>query len=251
MHWRLKRGHRANKEYLALTYPNVGYWAALKDGETAAVGDENAPVFVVEAGEISLPSGRLMCFEPFGYNEDWEGVSIAVPPGRYPVRVTYVDISDEPGEDHFREAYATLILDPQAQEVRRRIITPNAEGQPVAEEMDGEEFDGFPVDAATACFVDAKTMQAIAADEDWYDKVNDEDVPGNWFAAMDDPKHICDGVANVPVPAAGSDASIVLVHTGWGDGIFPVIGGYDGTDRLIRVHMDFLVVMPDEDDSDA
>jgi hypothetical protein len=93
-------------------------------------------------------------------------------------------------------------------------------------------------------------MARHAEHDDWYDIAMDEDATGNWFGPMDDPDHICKGVANVALPYATDGENMVLVHTGWGDGIFPVIGGFDAGGRLIRVHMDFLVVMPDDGDEE-
>jgi hypothetical protein len=34
----------------------------------------------------------------------------------------------------------------------------------------------------------------------------------------------------------------VIIHSGWDDGIYPVIGGYSEDGRLVRVHIDFMVV---------
>jgi len=34
----------------------------------------------------------------------------------------------------------------------------------------------------------------------------------------------------------------VIVHSGWGDGAYPVVGSFDGSDRLVAVHIDFQVV---------
>jgi hypothetical protein len=63
---------------------------------------------------------------------------------------------------------------------------------------------------------------------------------------MDDPGHIRYGLANVPLPGAAQGENIVIVHSGWGDGSYPVVGGYDASGRLIRVHIDFLVVFDDD-----
>ena len=30
--------------------------------------------------------------------------------------------------------------------------------------------------------------------------------------------------------------------TTWGDGAYPVVGGYDADDRLVAVHIDFLII---------
>jgi hypothetical protein len=56
------------------------------------------------------------------------------------------------------------------------------------------------------------------------------------------PKHIRAGLANIPLPLATDGANLILSHSGWGDGFYPVIGGYDVDGRLIAVHIDLLVL---------
>jgi hypothetical protein len=104
------------------------------------------------------------------------------------------------------------------------------------------------VDAGTACFVDEGALGRGMPDErDWLAQIFDNDTPDCWFAHMDDPAHIRPGLANIPLPLTAKDSSagnIVIVHSGWGDGVYPVVGGYDATGVLVRVHIDFLVVFP-------
>ena len=57
---------------------------------------------------------------------------------------------------------------------------------------------------------------------------------------MDDPTHLRAGCANVPLP--GVDGNVVLCHSGFGDGIYPLVLGFDAQDRLVRVHIDLLVI---------
>jgi hypothetical protein len=68
--------------------------------------------------------------------------------------------------------------------------------------------------------------------------------PDSWFARMDDPSHIRAGIANIPLPLAAGGENIVIFHSGWGDGLYPVISGYDASDLRVRVHIDFFVVPP-------
>jgi hypothetical protein len=63
---------------------------------------------------------------------------------------------------------------------------------------------------------------------------------------MDDPDHVREGIANIPLPLGKGGENIVIVHSGWGDGSYPIVGGYDADDRLVRVHIDFMVVFPEE-----
>jgi Protein of unknown function (DUF4241) len=226
-----------------MTYPMTDVWHALNDGGVAGMNGEQWPLFVVDAGLLTMPSGRLVTCDPFTMGDDERSAVVIVPPGRYLVKVTYADVSDEPGEDHFREAYATIMIDPTATEVSRKIITPAEDDTPPDPCMDDEgNFDGFGVDTGTACFFDADSFTRCAG-EDWHDHATDDEDPTSWFSQMDDPGHFREGLANVPFQLSKAGENIILIHSGWGDGTYPVIGGYDADGRLIRVHIDFLVVV--------
>ena len=73
-----------------------------------------------------------------------------------------------------------------------------------------------------------------------------EDGPDSWFAQMDNPDIIRDGIANIPLPLAKHNENIVIFHSGWGDGSYPVVGGYDAAGKLSAVHIDFMVVFRDQ-----
>jgi hypothetical protein len=47
---------------------------------------------------------------------------------------------------------------------------------------------------------------------------------------------------NVPLPSAPNDENIVICSSGWGDGVYPVIGTYDVHGNLTGVHIDLQVV---------
>jgi len=90
----------------------------------------------------------------------------------------------------------------------------------------------------------------MPADEDWYETIFDNGTPTSWFASMDDPDHIREGIANIPLPQAGDGANIVVFRSGWGDGHYPTIGGFDSEGALVAVHLDFFVAPePDEGDN--
>ena len=161
------------------------------------------------------------------------------------------NVSDANDGSHIREAYATLMLDETAVEATRRIITPSSGGTCPPEMSDDGAYYGFPVDAGTACFVDQGAVETAMPDENWYESIFDNGTSNSWFARMDDPSHIREGIANIPLPLATQGENIVVVHSGWGDGHYPVVGGYDTSDRLVRVHIDFLVVFEDDEDNGA
>jgi hypothetical protein len=70
----------------------------------------------------------------------------------------------------------------------------------------------------------------------------DNGLPDSWFNQMDDPDNIREGIANIVLPGARDGENIVIVHSGWGDGMYPVVGSFDASDRLVAVHIDFQVV---------
>lgn len=232
-----------------MAYPNVSYWGALKVGPADI---ENYVLSVVDCGRLRMPTGLLVACDPFAFMDKTGNPAVSIPPGDYAVKVTLADVSDDADGSHLREAYATLLIDETAQEVTRRIITPLPDGTDADPEIDEDgEYHGFPVDAGTACFVDGGALAACMPEQEtWYEDLFENATPESWFQRMDDPAHIRDGIANFPLPLAKNGENIVIIHSGWGDGFYPVVGGYDAAGRLIRVHLDFLVVFPGEDDAD-
>jgi len=228
-----------------LPYPNIDFWSALREGARVAVGEgKDYTLTVVDCGFLLMPTGRLIACDPFAVLEKNFSYFVQVSPGRYRVLVTLADVSDDHDGSHMREAYATLLLDETAVEARRRIITPLEDAVCPPEMDDDGLYNGFPVDAGTACFVDQGAVDTLMPDGDWQD-VFDNGTPDSWFERMDDPSHIRAGLANIVLPLSRGGENIVIIHSGWGDGHYPVVGGYDASDRLVRVHIDFLVVFRD------
>lgn len=230
-----------------MAYPNESYWGALKTGPAAI---ERYELSVVDCGKLRMPTGQLVVCDPFVFLEPTGNPAVVIPPGDYSVKVTLADVSAKSDGSHMREAYATLLIDDAAEEVTRRIVTPLPDGSMADAEMgeDGE-YHGFPVDAGTACFVDGGAIESsMPAHETWYEGLFENDTADSWFKRMDDPAHIRNGLANIPLPLAKDGENIVIMHSGWGDGFYPVVGGFDAADRLVRVHIDFMVVYPGDDE---
>ncbi|HEX9038083.1 MAG TPA: DUF4241 domain-containing protein [Ktedonobacterales bacterium] len=208
-------------------------WLALRPG-TADVGGEPHIIAVVDCGELNLPSGRLVAADPF-VNLSRENDYYAVPPGRYPVRVTM----DETLE---REMYLSLLIN-SAAEVRRAPLVPyRPDGERHPEPEPDEEY-GVSVDAGTVCFVDGEAILRCMpeAETSWYLEVFDSGQPESWFNQMDAGEPLPEGLANITLPGAAQGENIVICHSGWGDGFYPVIGGYDAAGDLVAVHIDLLL----------
>jgi hypothetical protein len=217
-----------------------GPWLALADGAEISAADGGVwRLSVVDCGDLVLPQGRLIACDPFSDLEGAiDGPHVAVPPGTYPVRVTLADVSGKRDGSHIREAYVSLLLG-GGPEFRRAY-----------------EF-GFGVDAGTVCFVDGGVVRSAMPPQEPSTKRNawwttwQEIMSGwgmrrdkdSWSARMADPHHIGKDVANVELPRAQAGENIVLVHSGWGDGVYPVISGYDAAGTLVAVHIDLYVVV--------
>lgn len=230
-----------------MSYPNVRFWSAMKsDCQVQVADDQSIALSRIDCGHLSLPSGKLIACDPFTCLDRNQDTFVTVPAGKYRVVVTLADVSDAKDGSHIREAYVTLLIDESASEIHRKIISPVAGDQTAPPEMseDGIYF-GFPVDAGTACLVDCQAVATCMPEGDWYDDLFENGSPECWFNRMDDPDHVRAGIANIELPLAKKGENIIIVHSGWGDGHYPVVGGYDSNGRLVRVHIDFMVVFDD------
>lgn len=205
---------------------------------------------VVELGELRVPSGRLEASDP--YVNLGEALVFAVPPDDYPVAVTIADVSEEQDGSHLRETYLSVRL---AEGVPARVafLVPEGREAPAGE----DEYYGVPVDAGTVGFADAEAVKrcmpppASFDDPDggnWYDDVYDTGKPDSWFALMDSSEHLIEGCANIVLPLARNGENVVLSHSGWGDGFYPVLGAYDDAGNLLSVHIDLQVDEPEGDE---
>ncbi|MFB9955634.1 DUF4241 domain-containing protein [Cellulomonas denverensis] len=194
---------------------------------------------VVDLGTLRLPSGRLEASDPFVALG--EGMVVRVPPGEYPVRVTVVDVSDAQDGSHLREAWLSVILADGEPATTPRLTPDGVTPEP------GLVY-GVGVDAGTVAFADQEAVgRCMPPPMTWYDEVYDTGRPDSWFALMDSAEHLGPGLANITMPHATASENVVLSHSGWGDGFFPVVGGYDTDGRLLSVHIDLLVEDPEDD----
>lgn len=195
---------------------------------------------VVPLGEVRVPSGWLGAADPFVSLDD--PLSTSVPPGTYPVYVTLADLSEELDGSHLREAYLSV----RVQEGAATQVGPAYPEQVSAEEAGPDASFGIAVDAGTVAFFDAKAVTSAMPEGDWHDKVFA--CQGGWFDLMDDPDHVAVSAANVVMPLAQAGENVVLAHSGWGDGFYPVVKTYDAEGSLLEVHIDLRVLEGSDDD---
>ena len=195
---------------------------------------------VVDLGVLHVRSGRLEASDPFV--NLGEGLVVSVPPGSYPVKVTVADVSDEQDGSHLRESYLSLVI-AEGEPARVECISPDD-----AEPLDDDEFYGVPVDAGTVGFADAAALAEAMPEGNWYDELFDNGEDDSWFTLMDSADHLIEGCANIVMPLAKDGENVVLAHSGWGDGFYPVVGSYDAEGNLLGVHIDLLIHQPEGDE---
>jgi hypothetical protein len=212
---------------------NLESFRALRPGPVT-VDDEVWALTVHDLGVLRVPSGRLEANAPF--ENMGEAVVVDVPAGEHPVRVTVADVSGAQDGSHTREAYLSVVL---------------AEGEPAlleaapvaGKELAAGEFWVIPVGAGTVGFVDAEAARSgMPPVEVQYDDVFDNGSETSWFALMDSPAHLREGSANIVLPLAKEGENVVLAHSGWGDGVYPVLRTVDSAGSVLAVHIDLGVV---------
>jgi len=222
-------------------WPNSPTWSALKNDVTITTADGPRYIWTVACGELALPSGRLVACDPFAALSPTDSPFIVTPRGRFPVVVTLADVSEKQDRSHVREAYASITF-ASGMEAYRKSVPLAKEGQKRPEPK-GDEFVGFGVDAGTACFVDESVIGPCMPDpKSWYESLFENERADCWFRQMDDSAHIREGLANIILPHSKNGENLILFHSGWGDGRYPVIGSFDIDGRLLAAHIDFFVV---------
>ena len=223
-----------------MTWPNQSAWSALRNETRLQTEDGPRFLWTVPCGELALPSGRLVACDPFVFLQPHNNPYVLVPKGHFPVFVTLVDVSASQDKSHVREAYASIVFSSEQEAYRKAIpLARDGEDRP---DLEGDNFVGFGVDAGTACFVDDSLVGPCMPDpKTWYRELFENSKADCWFQRMDNPDHIRAGIANIVLPLAKNGENLILFHSGWGDGIYPVVGSFDSAGHLLALHIDFFV----------
>lgn len=224
-----------------MSWPNDETWSAEKHEQIVTTESGTRFTWVIDCGHLTLPSGKLVACDPFVCLQTSDNPHVLVPPGRYPVSVTLADVSENLDGSDIREAYATVRIANGSETYRQAL--PLARNGESREPPGDDTFIGFGVDSGTACFVDEEAVaDCMPADVDWNEALFDNGGDDSWFAQMDDPNHLRFGLANIMLPLAQNGENIMIIHSGWGDGRYPVVGSFDANHQLLAVHIDFFVL---------
>lgn len=184
------------------------------------------PLSLRPLGDVLVPSGRLEVSDAF--STLGEGVVVPVPPGAHPVVATMAAVPAGRDGTELRSAFVSVVVGEG--EVARVEVVPPPGGGP------GAAF--VEANASMVGFADATAAATGMPEGDWLAEVFGDGTDGGWFARLDDPAHLGEGAANVPLPLARGGENVVMARSGWGHGVYPVVRTLDADGRLLGVHVD-------------
>ncbi|MFC7377986.1 DUF4241 domain-containing protein [Brevundimonas sp. GCM10030266] len=207
---------------------------AFTEGFVGQAEGERYPVRTLRIGEVAIPSGQVIVADPFLMSTRDAPLTVAVPPGRYPVDVAVADT----GAGGQRVALARLVI--SSEPVTRWSMGVTA-GQDVST-LKGDETFGYGVDAGTGAFVDA----GLPA---WLERRYPPDQVDFYEVVSQGWQDRGEALG----PELGIPYGFILIEeyegrgaamfsSGWGDGFYTTWIGYDAAGRPAALVTDFAVI---------
>ncbi|MFG1955640.1 DUF4241 domain-containing protein [Micromonospora sp. NPDC048830] len=186
-------------------------------------GGEWATARTLPAGDLHLPSGRLVAADP-SWLTTWEMSGIApftatVPPGTYPLTLALVEWPQDK-----RVAAAKLVIRDEPVAAWEMALRP---GQDPGTLHEGEAF-VVGVNVATIVLFDRVALEAMAR--------RSEENPEFYSVA--------EAERPVELQDRASGANLIAFHTGWGDGAYPVWVGRTATGAVACFVVDMAMLAP-------
>ena len=203
-----------------------------------AIGDQG--VDVLDIGAVHFPTGTIFACDPLVELEDARPFLQTIPAGTYPVKICVV-----PSEKYGDRYACVKVVVRAGKPVRYDLGMVGNEN--LDEEPNEGEFFGFGVDAGMGCIADIQTQAAFR--EYWAKRmVEDPDIDpyNDLFCDLleenfrQNPKYQREGGDWLNWTVPGTDCSLPLCASGWGDGCYPVYFGYDAQDNVCAVYVQFI-----------
>ncbi|CAH0288371.1 DUF4241 domain-containing protein [Chryseobacterium sp. Bi04] len=225
------------------------------DIETYFTADEimDQKMEVMEIGNVSLPSGKVIVRDPLVYlNTREKPYFVDVPKGNFPVKIAVAKLED------WGNRYAAVKVEftkEKAVVYREALI-----GEEELGDSEEEDYFGFVVDAGLACITDTQVVPYV---DQFISELDVENIYDDYFAELfaknykENPTNQRDlgDWINWKVPE--TEYHIPIFASGLGDGVYPVYFGYDANEEIcslyihfIDIEMELSEVEEDDDDED-
>lgn len=205
----------------------------------------------IHIGDVNLPTGKIIVSDPF-FSMEQQPFSRTVEPDKYPVFVYMTEIDDQ----HHRIAYAKIKFRPEEATKWILALTNDLTNEEL-NELDEDEFYGFPVESGLACFLDEATNAEFTAK---IDELQDKNPEANYYDEVlaEEFKEYSGknklsrelGDWNDHRPNKDSDNNVIMFASGWGDGYYPAYWGLNETGDTIELVIDFLINEFDSEEDD-
>lgn len=205
----------------------------------------------IHIGDVNLPTGKIIASDPF-FTFDQRPFTRSVEPDKYPVYIYMAEVD----EHHHRVAYAKIKFRPEEAHKWILAITDDITKEEM-NELNEDEFFGFPVDSGLACFLDEETNERLTAK---MDEIQDKDPESNYYDEVlaDEFKNYSGknkfsrslGDWNDHYPDKDSDNNVIMFASGWGDGYYPAYWGLNENGDSIELVIDFLINDFEEEDEE-
>jgi hypothetical protein len=187
--------------------------------------------YVIErlpVGTVTVPTGEITACDPLTYSDGAEPFTVTITPGAYPLTAWVALISQDGSAPQQRTAALQLTVNDQPAVRWEMALNP---GQDIGVLDADTGYYGYPVDAGVGAIADVTAIAAVTA---WdYDDIENAFIPAQ----------IPNGPA--PIEAITDDttgANVIIVSSGWGDGVYPTFVGYAADGAVCGFVTDFLVI---------
>lgn len=223
------------QEIKPMMSPGVNYADCFKMKEI-----DGKELFVLDMGEVNFPSGKIIVRDPLVWLSRREMPYLqTVPVGKYRLETLVAKIE----EDHYRYVATRVKFTDQDPVAYYEALS----GDEDLDSFDEGSFYGFAVDAGLATVVDVETRDAYCDfEEAWYKENPDKNIYDDFFAEIflqsfiENPLYQRDGGDWINFNIPGTDLSIPMIQSGFGDGVYPVYFGYDKDNQLCDLIIEYI-----------
>lgn len=198
---------------------------------------------VMEIGPCSLPTGKVLVRDPLVYLglPEEEPYLRTAPAGTYPTQVCVV----KPDRDGDCARYAAVRL--RFSDTRPVKFYEALTGCEHLEELDGDNYFGFSVDAGLACICDRELHRAFCGFLDRWEKENPgKNLYNDYFRGLfaenyhAHPEYQREGGDWLNWQIPGTEYHLPIFQSGFGDGVYPVYWGFDETGAICQLVVQFI-----------
>lgn len=204
---------------------------------------------VMEIGNVSLPSGKVIVRDPLVYLKAGEKpYFVETPKGDFPVKIAVIK-SEEWGD---RYAVAKVQFTDEKPVVYREALL----GKEDIEEVGEGDYFGFAVAAGLACITDVAVLPAF---DKFLTETNADNIYDDYFAALfaqsyknhpNNQRELGDWI-NWTIP--NTSYHIPIFASGFGNGAYPVYFAYDAQDQICGLYIQFIdieLALSDDDEEE-